>query len=167
MSNQEISSLDEKKLDIEHDKLQLEREKLILERDKVDVERDKAKWTTISIVGTALVALLTVGFGIWSQYKQAQSQFEIKAAEIVLKTGSAREARDTAKALLAIFPDRLPKNFAEQFDPDNVPNFGPDVINAKTALLSILPGKTEEQKNEIIELWNKMFPEDKTFRSQK
>jgi hypothetical protein len=167
MLNQEAPIPDQSSSDMEREKLQLERDKVQLERDKLKVEQDKAKWTAVSISVTALAALLTLGFGFWSQYKQAQSQFEIKAAEIVLKTGSGSEARDTAKALSSLFPERLPNNFAETFDPKKVPNFGPDVVNAKTELLHILPGKTEEQKKEIIDLWKRMFPEDRSFIDQK
>ena len=76
-----------------------------------------------------MVAVLTVTFGIWTQYEHARSEFEIKAAEIVLKTENASQARDTAIALSKLFPSRLPENFAESF-PKNLPNFGPDIISA-------------------------------------
>ena len=144
-------------------KVQLEIDKLQVEREKLQVEQSKARWTAFSIIVTGLAAVLTFAFGIWSQNQQSQSQFEIKAAELVLKAGSANEAQDTAKALAALFPHRLPSNFAGSFDPKAVPGFGADIVSAKTELLRILPGKSAQQKKEIIELWNRLFPEDKTF----
>jgi hypothetical protein len=151
-------------LEIERERLQLERHKLELEREKLSVERSKAKWTAISISVTLVAALSTVVLGIWSQHQQAQNQFEIKAAEIVLRTDSASQALDTARALATMFPGRLPKSFAQSFDPLTVPSFGPDIIAAKTELLRLLPGKTEQQKQEIIALWKALFPDDVSFR---
>lgn len=165
MSDDQLSAVDPQRRepDLELQKLRLENDKVQLERDKLAVEKEKAKWTALSIIVSALAALLTVAFGIWSQYQQAQSQFEIKAAEIVLKTGSAIEARDTARALSSILPARLPPNFAESFDPNKVPGLGPDIISAKIELPRMLPGKSEQKRKEIVGLWKTLFPEDRSF----
>jgi hypothetical protein len=52
------------------------------------------------------------------QNQQARNQFEIKAAEIVMNTEGPLGALRKAKALANLFPDRLPSNFAESFDPE-------------------------------------------------
>lgn len=118
----ENTSLEERKLEIEEKKLELEKEKISLERLNA--------WTTrSSVVISILIAALTVSFGVWSQHKQvmtqlaiqdkqAKSQFEIKAAEIVMNTDIPGVTYNKAKALLALFPEMLPPNFAESFNPD-------------------------------------------------
>jgi hypothetical protein len=128
-------------LDVEREKLELERAKVELEGEKLKVEKFKALWTGISIMVPLLVAVITIGFGVWSQMKQSQnqfeiqklqaeiqselqrqqarSQFEIKAAEIVMNTETPLGAQTKAKALANMFPDRLPSNFAASFDPDS------------------------------------------------
>lgn len=49
--------------------------------------------------------------------RNARSQFQIKAAEIVMNTDTPRVTRNKARALLALFPETLPSNFAQSFDP--------------------------------------------------
>jgi hypothetical protein len=69
--------------ELARERIQFERDRIQLERDKLAVEQSKARWTAVSISVPLVVAVFTVAFGIWAQYQQAQSQFEIKAAEIV------------------------------------------------------------------------------------
>jgi hypothetical protein len=117
----------------------LEYEKLELEREKVRLERFKVWWTGISIMVPLLVAAVSISFGMWTQSqqaklqseiqaqqakvqlelqdRQARSQFELKAAEIVMNTETPLGALTKARALANMFPERLPKNFAETFDP--------------------------------------------------
>ena len=125
-------SLEERKLALEETKVEIEFEKLRVERLK--------GWTTGgSIVMSLLIAALTIAFGMWSQHRQvmtqidlqnrqskaqldlqemsARSQFEIKAAEVVMDTNIPGVTHNKAKALLALFPGRLPENFAKSFDP--------------------------------------------------
>ena len=109
--------------------LEFEREKLELEREKVKLERFKTWWTGIAIIIPLVVAIVTIGFTSQSQHDQAKlqlelqtqeakTQFELKAAEIVMNTESPLGAQIKAKALASLFPDRLPKNFAASFDPN-------------------------------------------------
>jgi hypothetical protein len=127
-------------ISLEERKLALEEKKLELEKERVRLERLNARTTRSSIVISVLIAALTIAFGVWSQYKQAmtqlaiqdkqatsqleleektaKSQFEIKAAEIVMNTDIPGVTRHKAKALLALFPEKLPSNFAASFDPD-------------------------------------------------
>lgn len=122
--------------DTEHS---LEYEKLELEREKIRLERFKVWWTGISIMVPLLVAAVSISFGMWTQSQQAKfqselqvqqaklqlelqsqqarSQFELKAAEIVMNTPSPIGAQTKARALANLFSERLPKNFAESFDP--------------------------------------------------
>src|SRR6266850_1209425 len=104
-------------LKLELDKLELEKEKLKLEESKLEIEWQKAKWTALSITVPLLAAILTVAYGIWSVHEQSQSQFEIKAAEIVMGSSGPGESLNKARAFVALFPGKLPRNFATSFDP--------------------------------------------------
>jgi hypothetical protein len=140
----------------------LEVEKLKLEKEKLKVERMKAIWSAISIVVPLIAATATIFYGIWSQRQQASSQFEIKAAELVMSTESPLQAKDKAKALRALFPDRISQEFCDSFNPGNFPNYSPDIIGAKQELLRMLVGKSQKEKQEILSVWKKLFPDDNT-----
>jgi len=123
MSTDQITTFD-----IEREKLEIERRKIELEQEKIKIERSKARWTAISIIVPLIVAAITVIFGLWNQTKQARIQaeiqaqqarneFELKAAEMILKTETPLEAHTKARALAEMFPDRLPRDFASSFDP--------------------------------------------------
>jgi hypothetical protein len=151
---------------IEREKLELEREKLDFEKQKFNVERSKLRWnwsvivTILAALATVAAATITARFGIESQNEQAKSQFEIKAAEIVLQTRSPEEASDKAKALKSLFPNRLPENFAESFDPTKLASYSPDIISEKLELLKLLEGKKAPEMKRIVELWTILYPED-------
>ncbi len=132
-----VEHLTETTPSLEERKLSLEEKKLEIEKEKLKVERLKAWTTGGSIVISLLIAALTISFGVWSQHKQtmtqidlqdkqAKSQFEIKAAEIVMNTNTPRVTHNKAKALLALFPERLPKNFAESFEAGNFSEPAPE-----------------------------------------
>lgn len=123
----------------EERKFTLEEKKLELEMQKIKIERFKGWATGGSIVISLLIAAVTIAFGIWSQHKQvmmqialqdkqAKSQFEIQAAEIVMNTDTPGVTHNKAKALLALFPDTLPKNFAESFDPSKYVGEYPEIF---------------------------------------
>ncbi|HWH81294.1 MAG TPA: hypothetical protein VNU71_03565 [Burkholderiaceae bacterium] len=148
--------------------LELERRSQQLEIENLALERDKAKWISVSVFVPAMAAILTFGLGIWSQRQQAQSQFEIKAAELVLKAGSVAEAKANAAALVALFGDRLPPDFGKTFDEEKLEAFGADIVAAKTELLKLFSdrGMKCEQKLAAIDLWKQLFPDDKTFKHE-
>jgi hypothetical protein len=144
---------------VQHD-TDWERQKLALEREKLEVERAKSKWNAAAIAVPLLAAVATAWFGLASQKQQAESQFAIKAAEIVLQTKSPEEALDKAKALKNPFPRQLPDTFAKSFEPANFPSYSPDIIAEKLELLKMLGNKSIEQKKEILWLWTKLYRDD-------
>ena len=141
--------------------IDLERQKLALEKEKLRLEVTKARWNASAIAVPILAAVATAWFGLYSQNEQAKSQFEIKAAEIVLQAKSPEEASDKARALKALFPNRLPVPFAESFDPTKFAAYSQDIISEKLELLKMLDGKNGNRKREIVVLWTKLFPDDK------
>jgi len=75
-----------------------------------------------------MVAAFTLALGVWNQNQQARlqretqeraerAQFELKAAELVLNEKGPVGAKNKAKALQALFPDKLPKDFVSSFNP--------------------------------------------------
>lgn len=122
----------------------LEQRKLEIEEQKLKVERIKAWTGNASIVLSLLIAGATISVGIWSQYQQsklqlalqeeqtknqsiiqkqqAESQFELKAAEIVMNSNRPIETLNKAKALQNLFPKHLPDHFAASFDPTTYTN---------------------------------------------
>jgi hypothetical protein len=137
----------------------LEREKLALEREKLEVEKTRAKWTAISVVVTLLAAIFTVAFGLWTNHQQAKRQFEAKVAEIVMQSGSPDEALGRAQTFMAMFPDRLPKDFVKAFDPTEFTNQEMGVPETKKEFLKLLADKGLT-KEEIVKVWKHLFPDD-------
>lgn len=158
-------SFQENNIELEREKMELERQRILLEQERLKVDRFKAWWTGISILIPLLVAAATMAFNTCSQVQQAQSEFMLQAAEIVTDTSGPVGARNKARALAALFPDRLPEsfaNFAEAFDPDlyggsNISD-EKNVSDEKKELLRWIIANPE-QKEEIVEMWIELFPE--------
>jgi hypothetical protein len=150
IASENVSRNDE----LEFKKLELEKQRIQLEQKKLEIERSKARWTSVSILVPLLVIAVTVGLNIWSQNQQARSDFEIKAAEIVLSADKPSEASAKAKALQDLFPDRLPENFAESFQTEvySGPSAAP-----RTEILHLIV-EHPDYKQEIIDMWRQLFP---------
>jgi hypothetical protein len=127
-------------LNLDVEKVAIEKEKLLLERDKMKLETHKVWLTGASIFIPLLIAAISFSISFYTsaqqaklqtqlqakqaenqlamQERQAKDQFELKAAEIAMNARTPLEAKTKAKALANLFPDRLPSNFAESFDPN-------------------------------------------------
>lgn len=92
----------------------IEKIKLKMECDRIRIERFKTWGTVFSIVIPLLVVTITIFYGVWSENERAKTNFEIKAAEIVLNASSPQSATNKAIVLSELFPNRLPKNFKEK-----------------------------------------------------
>jgi hypothetical protein len=140
-------------------KLDLERVKIELEHEKIKLERNKAIWTSLSIFIPLLIAALTIAFNSWSQVQQTKSDFILQAAEIVMSSETPTGSYNRARALAALFPEQLPSNFqsfAEAFNPEKYA--APSTTAQKTLLewLILYP----EQREDILDAWIILFPED-------
>ena len=89
----------------------LEKIKLELEFERIKVERFKIRGTFLSIIIPLIVAALTIFYGVLMQNQQSKTNFQIKAAEIVLNATSPQAALNKAIVLSELFPDRLPMDF--------------------------------------------------------
>ena len=138
-------------------KNEIELEKLKIEREKLSVERFKTWFTGGSIVVSFLAALATIIIGIQSESQRAELEFNLKAAEIVTRFQNPDEMQGRAKILARLFPDRLPANFGNAFDPAQF-RAGTDP-SVKIDLLKLIIDKSD-QKEEIIRTWKQLFPAD-------
>jgi len=100
-----------KELDEIQDLESLEKIKLKLEFERIKVERFKARGTFLSIIIPLIIAALTIFYGVLMQNQQSKTNFQIKAAEIVMNATSPQAATNKAIVLSELFPDRLPKDF--------------------------------------------------------
>jgi len=81
-----------------------------------------------------------------------------------MNTQNPFEAANKAKALDALFPDRLPHDFAASFEPEDYGTPPPNssvksIIESKKELMRMLIDH-REQKQEIIQMWMQLFPGD-------
>jgi len=147
--------LDKQKLAYDHD---IEEKKLEAEREKLEVERSSAIYSALSSMVPLVVGIGTLGYGLWSFKKQAQLQFETKAAEIAFSARTPDAVLNRVSALKALFPHRLPGNFGGSFKPVDYGG-GKEDPEGKKFLLELLV-KYPSQRNEIGELWEKLFGGD-------
>lgn len=93
-----------------------ERMKLRIEIEKLRIERFKAWGTIAAILAPLVLATGTLMFNVVLQDRRARTEFELKAADIVMTATSPAAAASKAAALVELFPDRLPKHFSETLD---------------------------------------------------
>jgi hypothetical protein len=143
---------------IELAKLQIERDKLDIERQKLLVEQYKARWSAYSVAIPLLVVAATVGLGVWNQYQQNRQAFTLKAAEILMTTPSPNETRNKANALLSLFPNQLPKNFASSFDPSTIVTAAGENFSQRE--LRQLLTANPDAAVKILNIWLAIYPDD-------
>lgn len=158
-SDQASRDIEERKLAIEEDRVSVDKRKVDIDAESLQVERFKAWWTGFSIILSLLIGSATLGVGIWQQRRQAVEQFEAKAAEIVMNARGPHEALNRAKTLAALFPNRLPPNFAESFDADK---YGRRTHSGKQKLIELLSARCTP--NQLLGVWRQIYPADQWAR---
>jgi len=109
------------------------------------------------ISGAALLIPLLIG--IYSIRAQARSNFELKAAEIVMNAKNVFGVRKRADVLRELFPDKLRQDFADSFDPQKHTSPGPSP-ESKLELLKLIVA-APDRESEIVNLWRRMYSGDK------
>ena len=162
----ELLSLEKEKFMFNSD---MERKKIEIEQKKVNVESKKAFWSAWATIVPILAGLLTIAYGVWSQDTQAKTQsrlqsesakqdFELKAVEIAFAGSSPEAVLNRAKALKALFGDRLSAIFLGEFIPEDVGG-GKETPEDKKFFIELML-KYPEKKAEIRQLWEQLFPSD-------
>ena len=126
----------------------------------LDIERQKLELETLKAWTTAAAIVIPILVGLWSIRAQARAQFELKATELVLASNSKNGAQRRANLLQSMFSGRLPKDFAESFQPENFPStrFYEMKIELFRALIS-----GERDKERVVQAWRDVFPEENAW----
>jgi hypothetical protein len=159
--------LQQKTYEIELDKFAFEKQKLKsteeLENRKLSLERRKAIWTAISVVVAALSILGSVIVGTGNivesarlQNQATDTQFALKAAEIVLQSDDPSINQDKAARFQELYPNRVPKDWAKNFDWKKHASENYDMKREVAKLLAEHP----ERSKQIIENYQKLFYDD-------
>jgi hypothetical protein len=117
-----------------------------------------------------LVAALSIGLGVWSNRQNARlqrefqdrterSQFELKAAELAFAEKGPHGTYQRARALKALFPDRLPDDFAERFDPKTFLTSPGEGSDGKFRFIEAMAPHVKDSE-QLIALWEALFPAD-------
>lgn len=142
----------------EHEKFEYQK---TLEEKKLEVERLKAWLTGGSILIPLLLGLMTLTWQTRATEKQkerdARDAFELKAADIALSGNSPTGTKNKAKALAALFPERLPKNFGGAFDPND---FKAPSTDVRIEVFKMASSKVTTPA-EVAAIWHQLFPGDK------
>ena len=149
---------------IENKRLTIEEQKLQIELQKLKIEKSKLMWSSLLGIIPLLAVVFTIFYGVHSQRQQERTQFQLKAAEIMFNGKDAYEIRSRADILNMIFPDKLPADFSKKFYPDSLGYYSRYEIDAKLELLKMLVSKSKD-RDEIIDNWKKVFPDDKWIDS--
>jgi hypothetical protein len=144
---------------VERKELSLEEQKLEIERLKLDVERRKAVWGIAAVAVPVLAVSATVMLGVWSQHQRARDDFTLKTAEILLASRGPDEVRNKARALAALFPSRLPRDFAQSFEPDSYGNAPVSESEARQQLLNLMANHPAEAEK-MLAIHKAIFPHD-------
>ncbi len=155
-------------------RLKLENEQALFNRrievEKLEVERMKAWITGASLMVPLMVAAITFALGVRNQNQQARlqreaqeanerAQFEIKAAELVMDANGPVGSKNKARALLQLFPNRLPADFVESFDPEDFTGPKVESYEAKKIFFEVASSHIKDIPSLVI-LWKQLFPTD-------
>jgi hypothetical protein len=173
VSSDRSASVEERKLDLETAKFEFEKKKYGEEMVKRQRDSHRESIQTWIGGGVVIVPILLAIIGVWveaykrrveesaqrvSREESEKLQFQLKAAEIAFDVRNSREIQPKAAALAQLFPERLPKHFAKNLDPDTI-RFGPPATDAKLELLKLL-AQYPTQRTVILRTWGHMFPTD-------
>lgn len=171
-----MTAYETSQFDLDREKIAIERERLQLEQQKLRDERRRTLLTAGSIFVPLLIAALTFFYHIVALHQQvelahqqaelarelqvaeAQATFALKAAEIVMDTQTPSAAKNRARALADLFPDRLPLDFPITFQISDADVYGGSPpLEARIELFRALV-EYPDRALEIHGLWSDAFP---------
>jgi len=127
------------------------------ENEKLKVERSKVRWTGVSILGSVLLAAITYLSAQHVQSEAAEAAFKLKVAEIAM-AGTAHEAKSKIEALVKLFPEHVPADMTNTFNPDDT-NWGRTSKDRFLNLIATQPAR--DQRRVIVDTYKQLFPGDK------
>lgn len=133
-----------------------------IEEAKNAIEQRKALGSDLTIWLSVTLGFITLLGGIVSQSRQAKDNFALKAAEIAFSDDSPSATKNRAGAIAKLFPKRLDRDFAADFDPKEFTGNNVARDNAARAKIKLFEAIVNAPSNreELIELWATLFPGD-------
>lgn len=151
---------------IEKEKIALEREKFLFEKEKLKSDRISKVITILTIIIPIIICLVTYYQSTQNLKRQAEIDFELKSAEIIMDTSNVIASYNKAQALKALFPDRIPETFAERFEPQKYGTTSSNNTDSKIKLLTLII-ENPDQKELVLKIWQEFFPNDDWVKSIK
>jgi hypothetical protein len=148
-----------KEASMEERKLEIELQKLEIENKKLGIEKSKLVWSSLAGMIPLIGIIAKIFYGIWTQRQSEKNTFQLKAAEIMFNSADSYEAKINAQILKQLFPDKLPPDFSNSFNPDSISGYDSYLINSKKDLLKLLSSNTRDARI-VIEYWKRAFPDD-------
>jgi hypothetical protein len=143
--------------------LEIERAKINLQREQLELEKKKAWWTDLGVIVPIIAGFVAVAAAFTTLWVQVRSQFQLKAAELVLSSYSPGAASNRAQLLRDMFPILLSGRFAHDFKPEIFP--GVRLHEMKTDLFRALTAK-DANRQKVWEAWLEVFPEERARFAQ-
>ena len=140
--------------------LDLEREKR--RRSRVDDgDARRTRLTVAAIAAPLAVIALVLVAGAFNEREQDERDFQLRAAQAVMNERGDVTPASRARALKALFGDRLPDDFADHFAPDTYGNADVEaqIVRSKKDLMQLLADHPRERA-QIIDTWKQVFPGD-------
>jgi hypothetical protein len=155
----------------------VEQRKLDLEERRVAIEERQARHaflTKLGIIIPVVAALIAFGADVVVQRlnandalslqrTRAQADFELKVADLVMNVHGPFESRGRAVALREIFANRLGKEFARTFNPEDATNkeaTDRDALVASKKELLTLIAEHPAARKQLVLAWERLFPKD-------
>jgi hypothetical protein len=108
----------------------------------------------------------TSGFGFRSLKKQSQTSFELKAAELLLNSKTPGQLEAKGKVLRKLFSGWIPKDFETAVAEFNSGDLSGPGQEWKLELFKAI-NTAPDKRQEVVDLWKKIFPNDQWIERMK
>ncbi len=125
-------------------------------------ERDdrRTRLLVLAIGGPLTVMALTLIVMALNVREQNRMNFQLRAAELVMRERPSVSPETSASALRSLFGDRLPNDFASHFTSETFPRADIEGLRSQKELIQLLAAHPRE-RGPIIDTWKRVFPNDK------
>jgi hypothetical protein len=123
-------------------------------------EDRRTRLLVLAIGGPLTVMALTLIVIALNIREQNRIDFQLKAAEVVMRERASVSPETSASALRSLFGDRLPDDFGTHFTGETFPRADIEGLRSQKELIELLAAHPRERA-QIIDTWKRVFPNDK------
>ena len=134
--------------------LENEKEKIRLDYERLRVESNKTKWNLLTITTPVLVAMLTIGFGMWANHRQSEREFKVALVQALLAQNSPKEALAKLRFFMEVFPDQVDARTEVDMKRFSGPDTERKIRFLEMVANSNLPGEY------LRSIWAQLYPDD-------